>query len=46
MKSTFWIGVFPGLEVAALDYTIDQIAQFCADIDRTPKVTAAASRRK
>src|SRR4029077_3096197 len=28
MKSTFWIGVFPGLEAAALDYAIDQIAQF------------------
>ncbi len=37
MKSSFWIGVFPGLEVTALDYTIDQIAQFCSDIDRTPK---------
>jgi CDP-4-dehydro-6-deoxyglucose reductase, E1 len=45
MKSTFWIGVFPGLEAAALDYTIDQILQFCTDIDRIPKVSAAASRR-
>jgi hypothetical protein len=46
MKSTFWIGVFPGLKAAALDYTIDQIAQFCTDIDRAQKVSAAASRRK
>jgi CDP-6-deoxy-D-xylo-4-hexulose-3-dehydrase len=46
MKSTFWVGVFPGLEVTALDYMIDQIAQFCMDIDRAPKVPVAASRRK
>jgi CDP-4-dehydro-6-deoxyglucose reductase, E1 len=46
MKSAFWIGVFPGLEAAALDFTIDQIMQFCTDIDRIPKASAAASRRK
>jgi CDP-6-deoxy-D-xylo-4-hexulose-3-dehydrase len=46
MKSTFWIGVFPGLEVAALDYTIDQITQFCMDVDRVPTTVAATSRRK
>ena len=45
MKSTFWIGVFPGLEAAALDFTIDQIVQFCMDIDRIPKASTAVSRR-
>jgi CDP-4-dehydro-6-deoxyglucose reductase, E1 len=27
--STFWIGVFPGLDAARIDYMIDEIAAFC-----------------
>jgi CDP-6-deoxy-D-xylo-4-hexulose-3-dehydrase len=45
MKSTFWIGVFPGLESSALDYMIDQIARFCTNIDRIPKVSPARWRK-
>jgi CDP-6-deoxy-D-xylo-4-hexulose-3-dehydrase len=29
MTSTFWIGVFPGLGDAHIDYMVDEIAAFC-----------------
>ena len=29
MKSTFWIGVFPGLKDAHIDYMVETIAAFC-----------------
>lgn len=29
MKNTFWLGTWPGLSTAQLDYVIDSIASFC-----------------
>jgi CDP-6-deoxy-D-xylo-4-hexulose-3-dehydrase len=29
MQSTFWVGVWPGLKQAHLDYIADSIAEFC-----------------
>jgi len=31
MKQTFWIGVYPGLGAAELDYVIGAIGEFCRD---------------
>jgi CDP-6-deoxy-D-xylo-4-hexulose-3-dehydrase len=32
MTSTFWIGVYPALGTAQIDYMIDRISEFCAGI--------------
>ncbi|MBV9348759.1 MAG: lipopolysaccharide biosynthesis protein RfbH [Pseudolabrys sp.] len=45
MNSTFWIGVFPGLSSPALDYAVDQIADFCANSDSITKAAAAADAK-
>ena len=29
MRNTFWIGVYPGLGDAAIDYMIETIGHFC-----------------
>ena len=31
MRQTFWIGVYPGLNDAAIDYVVNVIADFCRD---------------
>lgn len=37
MNGTFWLGVFPGLDRAMLDYVIDRVRAFCKDPRRAAK---------
>ena len=38
MRGTFWLGVYPGITDAMVDYVVDSVRFFCAQaLERSPR---------